>query len=81
MKFPATSAELTKAGYRLYKKTLCRGNRCGTQIHWYQTPDRKLMPLSVVVQTVPVDPKIEIRLQPHFIDCVNAADFRKEKRA
>lgn len=75
MKYPVTEAELKKAGYELLKKALCRGNRCGTQIHWYKTPQGKHMPLSKV------EGEPGFLLQPHWIDCVNAQDFRKEKRA
>lgn len=75
MKFPATEAELLKGGYTLQRKAPCRGNRCGVQVHWYKTKTGKFMPLSKV------DSEPGFLLQPHFIDCVNSADFRKEKRA
>ncbi len=73
MNFPATEAELKKAGYVLVKKAPCRGRTCTVQIHWYKTPARKFMPLSQVAS------EPGFLLQPHWIDCVNANDFRQEK--
>jgi hypothetical protein len=73
MNFPAASHKLIEAGWKLTRKSFCRGANCGVQIHWYLTPNAKHMPLSYVPQT--------LLLEPHFASCPNGAEFRKAKGA
>lgn len=75
MKFPATQAELLKGGYVFSKQSQCQGRDCRVMLRWYKTAQGRFMPLSVV----PGEPGLLFR--PHFIDCVNAQDFRKGNRA
>jgi hypothetical protein len=71
VKYPAAPHTLIEAGYKLVRKSTCRGANCDVQIHWYLTPSGKHLPLSYVPQT--------LLLEPHFVSCPNAPEFRKAK--
>ncbi len=50
-----TDTELVAAGYKFVKKGKCRGESCGAELEWWETPRGKLMP---------IDPGT---MQPHWI--------------
>lgn len=75
MKFPATLHELEANGYKPQGKDHCLGKTCSALIHWFKTPAGKNMPLSQRAG------EPGLILEPHFLSCPNASDFRKEKSA
>lgn len=64
--FPASFAELDAAGYIFKGNSLCRA--CGTEIRWYETPNKKKIPIDA-------DAK-----QAHWSTCPDADRFRKERQ-
>jgi hypothetical protein len=64
--WPLTGEQVRDAGYKSKDRGECRA--CKKPIVWTETPHGKMIPLS----------KIGARWQPHFVDCPNAADFRKK---
>lgn len=75
MKFPASQHELEAAGYRLNHQSYCLGRNCSELLYWYHTPAGKMMPFS----KRPGEPGMT--LEPHFVSCKSAQQFRKEKKA
>ena len=70
-KFPSTDAELKAAGYVFTGSAKCQGTFCQTWIYWYLTPNGKRLPMSKVVNC-PGD-----ILEPHFLVCICAKEFRR----
>ena len=83
LKWPVTSDELKAAGYEYDGDATCRG--CQAPIEFWITPNWKKMPMSILktsdrnssIAAMMKDPGD--KRQPHFIDCENAADFRKRQ--
>jgi hypothetical protein len=69
-KWPMTREEVQSLGWTLNREKKCRGARCGRMIEFFRTKNEAVMPMSVLQDG---------RLQPHFIDCPDAASFTKEK--
>jgi len=67
MSFPQTRDELEAAGFRFDTLGRCRGVRCHGDLHWWWTPKGKRIPL-------------DADGTPHWVTCVDAAQFRRAKR-
>ena len=80
-KWPITSDELKAAGYEYDNDGTCR--KCQAPIEWWITPNDKKMPMSILTsadrnRTMVARMKDPLdKRQPHFVDCPNAADFRR----
>lgn len=69
--WPATRKDLYAAGYSRAMHIPARPcKRCGVHIEFWNTPDKKLMPLEV-------SPDNKSELLCHFNTCPHAAEFRK----
>jgi hypothetical protein len=55
MAIPDTRDGLESVGYKYTGSSACRG--CGAELHWYDTPRGKKMPLSVVSGSEDEDPE------------------------
>jgi hypothetical protein len=76
MPVPNNSNDLKALGYVYDNDSHCRG--CGAPIEWWITPKGKKMPLSaVIVGSLAAGNRKEI-LEPHWVSCPNADDFRKK---
>jgi hypothetical protein len=64
MPFPATFAELLKAGYSYSGSGNCR--KCRARILWYRTPNDARIPINPDATT-------------HWSSCPYAKDFKKAK--
>ena len=62
--FPKTDTALVAAGYVFDGTGRCSGRDCRAEIEWWITPKNKRIPLNAG------------SLEPHWVDCPNAKDFR-----
>ena len=74
MPFPNTRREMEAAGYHYTGEGRCRG--CGATMLWFETPNKKNIPMSVVEGTENKENRI---LEPHWQSCPEADSFRKKK--
>ena len=63
-KMPETEQSLAQKGYKFIRTAKCRGENCGQEIEFWETPKGKPQPR---------DPGT---LEPHWATCPNAKDFR-----
>lgn len=61
--FPKTDTGLKAQGYTYKSPGKCRGEDCGEEIEWWETPKGKMIPL---------DPGT---MEPHWATCPNAKKF------
>ena len=83
LKYPVTSDELKAEGYEYDNDGTCRG--CQAPIEWWITKGGKKMPMSILTsadRNKTIDAMLKDpgdKRQPHFIDCSDAARFRKSR--
>lgn len=73
MNWPATRAELRKAGWQETVST--KKCSCGVDMFWFITPAKKWIPLSFVKGLAPV-----VKLEPHHASCKNVKDFKSANK-
>lgn len=81
LSWPATTADLAKAGWLFAGWGRCRA--CGRRIAWYRTAAKRATPLEPKDGPRPAQAglfhSVPWQYEPHFAHCPAAAEFRRKK--
>lgn len=79
MPLPDTFVTLAESGYQPAGSGHCK--RCHARLEWFRTKKNRLMPFSLKMEVLSVDPPLALpsmtRYEPHFAVCPFAETFRR----